>query len=226
MSIKLIPFSQVLHDKKPREKIVEFWIDSLNDIELLSVIFWTWYKWMDVMQLAQHLLNDFGTKGLMQFDNINDLQSKAWLPLVKSCLILAIGEYFKRISMKDDVKIKSSEQLYDYIKDEFKNTSFEKLMIVCVDNQRRVLYSWPIAQWEPNSLQVSLASVFHHPIRLNIRNFYLVHNHPNWVSNASKEDINFTLEIKKECLKYWFSFDDHLIIWNDWFYSFSLNGIV
>ncbi len=226
MSIELVASQFESKKFSPREKIVNSWIEYLDDIELLSVIFWTWYKNMNVRSLSQYLLNNFWMKWVFQFRSLKDIQESTGLPFVKSCLLLAIWEFIKRITNNDNSKIKSPEQLYAYIKDNYKKTNFEKLIIVCLDNQRRVLYSWAIAQWESNTLRVSLSSIFHHPFRLNSKNFYLIHNHPNWVSKASEDDICFSLKLKKECDKYWILFDDHIIIWNDGFYSFSLNWII
>ncbi len=226
MSIKLIPFSDIQKEEKPREKIMLYGSESLNDAELLSVILGTGYKDMNVKELSGYLLSEFGSRGLFQFNKLEDVQSSTGLPFVKSCILLAIGEYINRFNKKDDVRIKSSEQFYEYIKDDFKKSTFEQLRIVCLDDQRRVLYSGLIAQGRGNSLSVALSDVLHHPIRLNIRSFYLAHNHPRGIARPSKEDIGFTLKIKEAAKKFGLSFDDHIIVGKNGFYSFSLKGIL
>lgn len=225
MTIKVVDFEENTEELKPREKIEKYWIETLDDFELISVFFWTWYKWISVSELSKSLLYQFWTKWLMQFDDINKIQEETGLPFVKSCQILAIAEYYRRVNTRDNSKIKSSQQLYNYIKESF-SWNYEKLHIVCVDSQRRVLYSWVIAQWESNTLNISLAAVLHNPIKLNCKNFYLAHNHPNWICKPSQSDIEFTILIKEESKKYWLSLDDHLIIWEDWFYSFSLKNVI
>ena len=212
--------------KKPREKIQVCGIESLNDAELLSVILGTGYGGMNVQRLSGHLLSEFGTRGLFQFQSLSELQQSTGLPHVKSCMLLSIGEYFRRLHRRDDVKIKSSEQLYEYIKNDFRKTTFEQLRIVCLDPQRRVLYSGLVAQGEPDRLSVTLASVLHHPIRLNARHFCLAHNHPNGTSRPSRQDIEFTLQLKEACKRFGLSFDDHLVIGEKGYYSFSLKGLI
>ena len=224
MSIKLIAFANTPEEQKPREKIMLYGIESLNDAELLAVILRTGYKGLDVQELSKHLLAEFGTRGLFQFQNLDEIQGNTELPFVKSCTLLAVGEYIRRLHRRDNTQIKSSEQFYEYIKDDFKKNTFEQLRIVCLDNQRRVLYSGLVAQGESNALSVTLASILHHPIRLNAKNFYLAHNHPQGIKNPSREDITFTLQIKKESKKFGLLFDDHLIIGEDGFYSFALEG--
>lgn len=223
---KLIHPSTSEPRKQPREKIIDYGISSLNDDELLAAILGTGYKNLNVKQLARHLLAEFGTRGLMDFRTLPDIQSQTGLPLVKSCTLLAMGEYMRRLNRKDSAQIKSTEQFYRYIKDEFKSSSFEQLRIVCVDSQRRVLCSSLIAQGKANSLAVSLSEVLHHPIRLNCRHFYLAHNHPEGIAQPSKEDMRFTLELKKHAQAFGLSFDDHLILGEDGFYSFALKGIL
>lgn len=209
---------------RPREKIGRFGIESLNDSELISVILGTGYKGMDVKELSNHLLSEFGSRGIFQFGSLDQIREETGLPFVKSCLLLAVGEYYRRLSRKDSVKIKSSEQFFEYIKGDFGKTTYEQLRIVCLDSQRRSLYSGLIAQGEPNGLSVSLASVLYHPIRLNARHFYLAHNHPKGFSDPSEDDKGFTAQILEESIKFGLSFDDHIIIGEEGFYSFSLKG--
>ena len=226
MTLKLVKTKQRISEEKPREKILNYGIETLNDVELWSVIFGMGLKNMKVKDLSSYLLSEFGNKGLLQFTNIQDVQEKTGLPLVKSCQILAIAEYFRRVSRTDNEQITSSEKLYQYIKNTFNSISFERLIIVCTDSQRRVLYSGIIAQGKVNTLNVSLAEVFHHPIRLNALNFYLAHNHPHGKALCSEDDINFTMQIKKEALRYGLSFDDHIILGENDFYSFALKGLL
>lgn len=226
MSLSLSSPNNSPMPERPREKMSLNGVESLNDVELLSVLLNTGYKGLSVQELSAHLLNEFGNKGLLQFTEISDIQRETGLPFVKSCQLLALAEYIRRITRRDSTKLQSPEQLHEYLKDDLLKSSFEKLYIVCLDTQRRVLHCGPIAQGKPNTLQISLASIFHHPIRLNALNFYLAHNHPHGVSEASEEDIHFTLLIKEESLKYGLSFDDHIIVSNEGFYSFALKGIL
>lgn len=212
--------------KQPREKIVDYGIEALNDSELLSVFLGTGYKGLNVNQLSKHLLAEFGTRGLFQFQTLEDFQEVTGLPLVKSCQLLAMGEYFRRLQHKDDTCLKSSEQFYNYIKEDFKRNTFEQLRITCLDPQRRVLYSGLIAQGSGNKLSVTLASVLHHPIRLNATSFYLAHNHPKGNLKPSKEDIAFTLQIKKVVHQFGLTFEDHLIVGLEGFFSFGLKGVI
>ena len=225
MPIQLISISDLPEQQKPREKIMLHGVESLNDDELLSVILGTGHKNRKVKELSKYLLSKFGVKALFEFRSLEDIQKGTGLPFVKSCILLAIGEYISRINSKDKVKIKSSDQFYHYVKDDFKNT-FEQLRIVCVDPQRRVLYKGLVAQGESNLLSVTLSAVLYHPIRLNTKHFYLAHNHPQGSEQPSEEDIQFTLQIKEESKKFGLSFDDHIIVGENDYYSFSLKGIL
>jgi len=227
MSLSLVSNTQLDNTQlQPREKLREYGTDALNDSELLALILGTGYKKLPVQELSQHLLSEFGTKGIFQFSDLQSIQKNTGLPFVKSCTILAISEFLRRITKKDNTKIQSSEQLYNYVKDSLKNSTFERLHIVCIDSQRRVLYSGLIAQGNGKNIQVDLLSIFHHPIRLNCSNFYLAHNHPFGVSEPSKEDIHFTETVKGEAQKLGLSFDDHIIVGEENFYSFALSGVL
>lgn len=226
MRLLLHPQKGTLTSKRPREKILQHGIESLNDAELLAVVLGTGYKDMPVSQLSKHLLMQFGTRGLLQFHELDYFQQETGLPFVKSCILLAISEYFRRLNQKDDSQIKSSEQLYEYIKSEFRSSTFEQLRVVCTDAKRRVLFSGLIAQGQTNKLAVTLAEVLHHPIRLNATHFYLAHNHPSGSPIPSQQDTEFTLQIKDATANFGLEFSDHLVIGEKSFYSFALKGLL
>lgn len=226
MALKLVHSSKLEEKKQPREKIQAYGIENLNDSELLSAFLGTGYKDLNVEQLSKHLLGEFGTRGLFQFQSLEDFQQSTGLPFVKSCQLLAMGEYFRRLQRKDDTCLKSSEQFYEYVREDFKRSAFEQLRITCLDPQRRVLFTGLIAQGSANNVSVTLASILHHPIRLNAHAFYLAHNHPKGELKPSQEDIAFTLRIKKEAHKFGLLFEDHLIVGAEGFYSFALKGLI
>ena len=226
MALELIDSSSMEEEKKPREKIQHYNVEALDDHELLSVVLGTGYGGLNVEQLSKHLMSEFGLRGLFQFKDLGDFQENTGLPLVKSCKLLAVGEYFRRLKKKDHTPLKSSEAFYDYIRDDFKRSSFEQLRITCLDPQRRVLFSGLVAQGRSNKLSVTLACVLHHPIRLNAKHFYLAHNHSEGIITPSEQDIAFTLQVKEAAQNFGLHFDDHLIVGEDGFYSFSLKGIL
>ena len=216
--------TSLLPKLKPREKIIEYGIKSLNDAELLATILGTGYRGLSIEELSKNLLGEFGTKGLFQFTHLEDIQEQSGLPPVKSMQVLSVGEILRRITKRDNTKIESSELLYEYLKPSLEQSTFERLHIVCVDSQRRVLFSGLIAQGDGNKIHVNLAQIFHHPIRLNCTHFYLAHNHPYGSCKPSAADKKMTMQIQKEAQKLGLSFDDHIIIADDGFYSFALDG--
>lgn len=224
--MKLVEFKVIKEPEKPREKIIKSGVESLNNHQLLAAILSTGYGEMNVQELSKHLLAEFGSKGLFQFQHLSDFQSATGLPLVKSCQLLAISEYYRRLNKKEQVKLLSTQGYFDYIKNDFKNVSFEQLRITCLDEQKRVLYSGLIAQGKTNQISVSLKDIFYHPIRLGSPYFYLAHNHPKGISKPSKEDIEFTLKLKIAARKFDLDFKDHIIIGEDGFYSFALKGFI
>lgn len=224
--MKLVESKTFKDPQRPREKIVKSGVESLNDHELLATILGTGYKKMSVEQLSKHLLAEFGIRGLFQFHSLQDFQAATGMPLVKSCQILAMSEYYRRLNKRDNVELKSTQAYFEYIKDEFKSPGFEQLRITCLDERKRVLYSGLIAQGKSNQVKVSLKDIFHHPIRLNSPYFYLAHNHPKGLSKPSQEDIEFTLKIKIAAKKFDLDFKDHLILGEDGFYSFALKGFI
>lgn len=211
---------------KPREKMQLYGPGALTDSELLSTILGVGYRNRPVDEISRQLLDEFGLRGLFEILNLEEFQKKTGLGFAKSCQIMAIAEYFKRLNRKDMTKIKSPEQLYEYIISDFRNIKFEQLRMVCLDYQRRVLFNGLICQGQGNRMSVYLSELFYHPIRLHSKIFYLIHNHPQGSVDPSSKDISFTLEVKKYAKKLGLNFDDHLIINSSEFYSFARKGLL
>ncbi len=210
----------------PREKMEQFGVDALSDAELLSVLLGTGYKGLGVADLSNHLLSRFGNRGLFQFRSLDQIRRETELPFVKSCLLLALSEMVRRLTLRDESQLKSPQQVYEYMRAECARSTFEKLYVICVDHQRRVLFCGPVAQGKPNTVQVSLAAVLHHPIRLNSQNIYLVHNHPRGEVRPSPEDLEFTRLVEREVRTFGITLDDHLILGEDAFFSFAQESLL
>jgi len=77
-----------------------------------------------------------------------------------------------------------------------------------------------------NILNLKPRDIFIPALRYNSYGIILAHNHPEGSSEPSKEDINFTENIKKLSIQLGFELLDHIIIGKKGFYSFSAQNLI
>ena len=106
--------------------------------------------------------------------------------------------------------------------------SSEQMWLIGMDIKNDVHLKHLVAKGTYNSVVVLPSDIFSHLLRLNLRNFILVHNHPSGDKEPSEDDINFTKKIKSGSLLVGLNLLDHLIITSEEsvFYSFKKEGLL
>ncbi|MEO0291477.1 MAG: JAB domain-containing protein [candidate division WOR-3 bacterium] len=95
----------------------------------------------------------------------------------------------------------------------------EHLWIMLLDFDFSVIGIFLIRTVTPESNEIKLKEVFSYPLYFNAPFFILCHNHPsNWVE-FSKEDKEFTKNVKEWAEKLGFGFLDHIILTESGYYS-------
>lgn len=90
--------------------------------------------------------------------------------------------------------------------------SVEQMYLIGMDIKNNIRLKHLIAKGGYNAITVSPADIFSHLLRLNLRNFAIVHNHPSGDPSASEEDLIFTKKINQGATLLGLNFLDHIIV--------------
>lgn len=122
--------------------------------------------------------------------------------------------------------IKTPEMVREYLEDDFDYN--EKMLCIGMNIKNKVIIKKDIALGGYNTLMCTPADIFIPLLKVNARNFVLIHNHPSADSTPSQEDIVFTKKVQKAAEYVGLSFIDHLIVTTNKedYYSFKKNGIL
>ena len=122
--------------------------------------------------------------------------------------------------------IKTPEMVREYLSDDFDYN--EKMLCIGMNIKNKVIIKKDIALGGYNTLMCTPADIFIPLLKVNARNFVLIHNHPSEDSHPSQEDITFTRKVQKASEYVGFSFLDHLIVTSNKedYFSFKKNGIL
>ena len=227
-------FEKYIHKKKlkdlpedllPREKALKYGIDSLSESELLAIALGSGTKGMNVIGLSDLIIKKFGIENLKNI-KLEDLTKIKGIGKTKALQILAVIELSKRINNDDEkITLSSPSDVFQLVKD-LKKEKQEKLLALYTNTLNELLGKEVIAIGSLNVLNAKPRDIFYHAIKYNAYGIILVHNHPEGSCDPSKEDIEFTENMKKLSLEMGFEILDHLIICNKGYFSFASQELI
>ena len=95
-----IRIKELPEDQKPREKLIKYGPDVLRNSELLSIVLNTGYKGLNVIELSERIIKDYGSKAIAQEKDVGRLMETLGIPQVKACQIVAVFELGRRFFCK------------------------------------------------------------------------------------------------------------------------------
>jgi len=212
-------------DLLPREKALKYGIESLSDIELLALLLGKGTKKLNVLGLADRILEGKGLSALKDAD-MEKLLGIEGVGSAKALQILAIREIIRRVEEETEhLQMNSPEDVYSHLRWLSKEKQ-EKMVVLYTNTMNQILGEEVVAVGSLNILNIKPRDIFVHALRYNAYGIIMAHNHPEGTHQPSKEDIDFTRLIKESAEKLGFELLDHLIIGRKGYTSLHREGIV
>ena len=209
------------NDLRPRERLKKYGVKALKDDELLAIILRCGTKDINVLELANLLINEFNS--LYNFNDItlNELAKIKGIGEVKAGIILASIEFGKRVIKKSKqfFKIYNSANIYNYFKYDFIGIKQEHLIIILLDSSNNIIKYKTLFIGTLNASIVHPREVFKEAITNSAAKIILLHNHPSGDSAPSKKDLEFTNSIKELSNVLGIPLIDHIIVGYNNYYS-------
>ncbi len=135
----------------------------------------------------------------------------------------------KRINNKinniNQIKIYSSESIFNYYKDKLSDKLQEHFYCVYLDTKNHIIKDKLLFIGTINQSLVHPREVFKEAYLLSATSIICLHNHPSGNVNPSNNDIIITKQLKEVGLLLGINVLDHIIIGKDKYYSFNDNGV-
>lgn len=93
----VIPLREMEEAERPRERLLRFGPDALKNHEFLAIILNTGYQRESVLDLAQRIVQEYGSKAIAEERSVERLMSILGLPPVKACQVVATFELGRRL---------------------------------------------------------------------------------------------------------------------------------
>ena len=209
--------------ERPRERLIKYGADKLQDTELLAIILRTGGMEDTVIDLARKLLNKFGNFRGLDAKSIGELCEMNGIGPAKAAQVKAALEIGKRMAA-EQVKVKeridSCEDVYKLIGAYMRDLNHEVFKIILLTSRNNLILERTIFEGSLTESIVNAREIVKEALNNSAAGIVFVHNHPSGDPTPSTEDKHLTSKLINACRLVGIRVCDHIIIGKDGYYSF------
>ncbi|QVW23215.1 DNA repair protein RadC [Pseudomonas hormoni] len=186
--------------ERPREKLLEQGAGILSDAELLAIFLRTGVSGKSAVDLARHLLNQFGSlRSLMEADQPT-FSRQLGLGPAKFAQLQAVLEMARRHlaeRLRHNSVLENPLAVRDYLKSMLRHEPHEVFGCLFLDSKHRVLAFESLFRGSIDCTSVYPRQVVKRALAHNAAALILCHNHPSGNSDPSQADRKLTKRLQE-----------------------------
>ena len=213
MRIKELPILE-----RPREKALRYGVESLANHELLAVIINEGVRDKSAIDIAYELYYSSGTLNTLFKRDFQSLKNASGIDKAIAIRLLAcfeLGKRFKNEKEDENIYLKTSKEVFNQYQKHFLNVTQEKLFVVVLNRQRKILSEHLVAVGNENEIVCSKQEILKCVIQNLGTHFYIIHNHPNAPSTPSPADELFVKKLIDASKSLGIRLIDSIVVGND-----------
>jgi DNA repair protein RadC len=216
-------------DERPREKLLKRGSESLSDAELLAIFLRTGVAGQTAVDLARHLLHEFGgLRHLLSAKQQRFCKSKG-LGVAKYAQLQAILEMTRRYlgeQLASYDSLTSPQQTRDYLKAKLNHYPYEVFSCLFLDNRHRVLHYEELFRGTIDGASVHPREVVKRALESNAAALIFAHNHPSGVAEPSRADRQITHRLRDALALVEIRVLDHIVVGDGDIVSLAERGMI
>jgi DNA repair protein RadC len=218
-----------IHDSYPLQKCIHGQsIESLSDLELLSIIIGTGIKTMTVFDISSRLLQNYGDFKNILSAGIRELSQFTGIGLKKAIRLQAAIELGKRAlkSNSNNLQVGSPHDVWKLLMPDILSFDKEEFFALALNNNNCIIKKDRIFIGTVNESIVHPREVFRNAIRESASAIIIAHNHPSGNITPSEDDIITTKRLYKVGEIIGIKLLDHVILTQSSFLSLKECGYI
>ena len=211
----------------PREKLLSHGPSSLTDAELLAIFLRTGTQGINVLELSDILLRDFGSLRSLFAASEQAFCAHKGLGKAKFVQLQASLEMSQRYlseTLKRGDALTSPEQTKLFLSSLLRDRQREAFYILFLDTQHRVIQSELMFEGTIDSASVYPREVVKRTLEHNAAALILAHNHPSGVAEPSQSDRRITRRLSDALALVEVRVLDHFVVGDGEVVSFAERG--
>lgn len=185
--------------ERPRERLLELGSASLSDAELLAIFLRTGVSGKSAVDLARHLLSQFGgLRSLMEADQQAFSQQLGLGPakFAQMQAVLEMGRRHLAERARHKSALENPQAVRDYLKSMLRHEPHEVFGCLFLDSRHQVLTFEALFRGSIDCTSVHPRQVVKRALAHNAAAVILCHNHPSGNSNPSEADRTLTRRLR------------------------------
>lgn len=224
MSIKCLPT-----ESQPREKLLARGADALTDAELLAIFLRTGVAGMNVIELSDRMLTQFGSLRKLFSCDKETFCSHKGLGVAKYVQLQAVLEmtkrYYAEVLSKSDA-LTSPDHTRMFLASRLRDREREAFLVLYLDSQHRVITDEILFEGTINSASIYPREIVKRALFHNAGAVIVAHNHPSGIAEPSRADQDITKRIHAALGLVDIQLLDHFIVGDGSIISFAERGLV
>jgi DNA repair protein RadC len=210
-----MPITDWPEEERPREKLLQRGSESLSDAELLAIFLRTGVAGQTAVDMARHLLLEFGgLRQLLSAKQQRFCQPKG-LGKAKYAQLQAVLEMARRYlgeELASCDSLTSPRQTRDYLKARLNHYPYEVFSCLFLNNRHRVLHYEELFRGTIDGASIHPREVVKRALEHNAAALIFAHNHPSGVAEPSRADRQVTHRLRDALALVEIRVLDHIVI--------------
>jgi len=217
------------HRERLKERYLQHGLDGFNDLNVLELILFYAIPRRDTNELAHALLDRFGSLESVLDASARDLQTVPGIGEHTALLLSLFRETARRCELNGTRRIRTILSTADagrYFLPRLRYERDEKLLMLCLDSQKRVIECGQVAVGALNEVKISIRKIVEKAVNCRAASVILAHNHPDGSARPSKEDELTTRSIVNALKLVEIPVEDHIVVAGNEYVSFAASGLL
>lgn len=184
--------------ERPRERLAANGADALGNSELIAILLRTGLQGKSALVIGSELLAKFQTLDRLSQASVDELCAVKGIGRDKAVTLQAAFTLARRMAAEIRAErplMDSPERISDWLREDFRATGVERLVVLLLDTRRRLIRVEELAHGTLDAIHVHAREVFRHAIAANAAAIALAHNHPSGDPTPSEPDIKVTRDL-------------------------------
>ncbi len=200
--------------ERPRERLLQKGADALKTAELLAILLRTGTSDRPVLELADFLLNHFGSLEALSRAPIGELMKIKGVGEAKAIELKAAFALAARLARSEAEAraIESAEDVSRLLGEEMRLLDYESIRVICLNTKHRVLAVEEVSRGTLNESLFHPREALRPAVARQAHAVILVHNHPSGSTAPSTADLHVTRRMKEAAELMQIELLDHVIL--------------
>lgn len=228
MKKPLNKYNDLCLEERPEYKGASLGVNTLTNVELVSLVLNRGAGTYDSMHQARQMLNISG-ESLRELSKkrLDELEVVPGIGHCKALALMAALELGKRYSSEEHrqtVDLGSATSIYNLLSPKLTDLDHEEMWLVFLNNNYKLISYERLSIGGITETAVDVRLIIRQAVLKNSTVIAMVHNHPSGSLRSSKDDDRLTERVRKACELMRMYLLDHLIISSSGYYSYRESG--